>query len=95
MTSSVSRADVERAVAAASGRFRSHGGGVRLADVEDGRVVVGFTGACQGCPCRPQCLQATVVPIVTAAPGVVGVEAVGVRLDEEARERLRGFLDVS
>ncbi|MEW2443688.1 NifU family protein [Micromonospora marina] len=95
MTSPASRSDVELAVAAASGRFRTHGGGVRLVDVDDGRAVVGFTGACQGCPCRPQCLESTVVPIVSAAPGVVSVEAVGVRLDEETRQRLRNFLAVS
>ncbi len=77
---------------AASRRFRSHGGGVSVVGMSGDVARVSFHGMCTGCPCRAQCLEATVIPILTTVPGVRDVAATGVRLDPEARERLREFL---
>lgn len=85
-------AEVAAAVARASRRFRSHGGGVALRAVTDDAVEVAFTGFCTGCACRPQCLMATVEPVVLGVPGVRRVDAVGVRLDDQSRARLDAFL---
>ena len=84
--------DVADAVHAASARFRSHGGGLVLRAVDEDAVEVAFTGFCTGCACRPQCLVATVEPVVLGVPGVRRVAATGVRMDDDLRASVLTFL---
>ncbi len=85
-------AELDRAVARANARFRPHGGGIELLSVTDGRARIRFAGLCTGCACRAQCLLATAEPELRTVDGVTEVEAVGVRLDPDQRERLTAFL---
>jgi Fe-S cluster biogenesis protein NfuA len=69
--------------------MRAHAGGVELVDVSvDGAVSVRFAGKCTGCELRPLTLAGTVRPALLALDGVNRVMAVGVRISEEAEQRL-------
>lgn len=70
----------ERVLAAIEGEagdyVRSHGGEVRLVDVQDGEVLLDLQGACRGCPASAFTLQRRFeTDLRRLAPGVVRVRA--------------------
>ncbi len=67
-------AEIDRALRIA------HGGG--LEEVRPG--LVRFTGMCTACPTRPLCFEHSIRPLLG------DVDVVGMRISDEAKERLRG-----
>ena len=59
-----------------------HGGEVTLVSVEDGVAMLRFEGACRGCPLRPVTLLWQIRRPLLKIPGIVNVEAVGLRVTE-------------
>lgn len=88
------RTALAAAVADVSTRMRSHAGGVEVVSAaDDGRVELRFTGMCCGCPYKVLTWEATVEPALRAVPGVMHVDAPGVRVSDEARARLRAYVE--
>jgi Fe-S cluster biogenesis protein NfuA len=77
------------AVAALSELMGVHGGGLELVQLsQTGVAKVRFTGMCQGCIFRPLTMAATIRPILLQVESIVGVEADGARISDEALERI-------
>lgn len=73
-------------------RMRSHGGGIELTTVsETGHLSVCFTGMCCGCPYKALTWRGTVYPMLSQIEGVTIVDAPGIRISEEAEERLQRY----
>lgn len=87
----VDRAALDRRIYAASHLMAAHGGKLQLDDIsDDGVVRVRFMGLCTACPLRPLTFGRIVRPALADVDGVTAVEAVGVRMSEEAERRLLG-----
>jgi Fe-S cluster biogenesis protein NfuA len=85
----VDQDSIEARIHAVSHLMSAHGGRIELLSVSDaGKVRVRFRGLCTACALKPITLTAIVRPALMSIPGVEEVEAVGVHLSEEARERL-------
>ena len=59
-----------------------HAGEASLVSVEGGIVTLRFEGACRGCPLRPVTLLSLIRRPLLKIPGVLDVQAMGVRLTE-------------
>lgn len=55
-------------------RIRGHAGDVVVESVDDGRVTVGFLGACRGCPAQAFTFHAAVEPVLAKIAGVTHIE---------------------
>jgi Fe-S cluster biogenesis protein NfuA len=85
----VSRREIDQRVRLVSGLLSAHAGGIELEELApDGSVRVRFVGMCTGCPFKGLTLTATVQPMLREVQGVTRVEAIGVRLSDEAEKRL-------
>ena len=58
-----------------------HGGEISLVSVESGVVTLRFEGACRGCPLRPVTLLFLIRTTLLRVPGIVDVQALGLRLN--------------
>ena len=88
----IDKTDLDAVVHAVSLRLRSHGGGIELTAVSDtGDVSVRFTGMCCGCPYKALTWRGTVYPMLSQIVGVTTVDAPGIRISEEAEERLQRY----
>ena len=88
----IDKAELDNVVHDVSLRMRSHGGGIELTTVsEAGHLSVRFTGMCCGCPYKALTWRGTVYPMLTQIEGVTTVDAPGIRISEEAEERLQRF----
>lgn len=86
---SVCSAALDARVAAINVLMRAHAGAIELLEVtEEGEVTVRFVGKCTGCELRPVTMISTVQPGLLAVPGVRRVAVLGVRMSEEAEERM-------
>jgi len=86
---SICRQALEDRIVEINGLMRAHAGAIELLDVsEDGEVRVRLVGKCTGCELRPVTLAATIRPGLLAVKGVARVTAMGVRVSEEAEQRL-------
>lgn len=66
----------------------AHGGHIALVSADrTGRVKVRFGGLCTACPLRPITLMGIIEPRLLEVEGVAAVEAVGVRISDEAEGR--------
>lgn len=81
---------VERQLAHARGRLRSHGGDVRCVMADDGHVEVEFEGACRGCPAIAFTFGLVVEPELQQLSGIRTVSAPQVQVSAAALERIRG-----
>jgi Fe-S cluster biogenesis protein NfuA len=71
----------------------AHAGGIELVELTaDGTARVRFTGMCTGCPGRPLTTAVTVRPLLLALEGVNAVEIEGMRISQEAQDRIAGAL---
>lgn len=69
--------------------MRAHAGAIELLDVtEAGVVTVRFAGKCTGCELRPVTMVSAVRPGLLAVAGVQRVVVLGVRISEEAEQRV-------
>jgi Fe-S cluster biogenesis protein NfuA len=70
--------------------IRAHAGGIELVDANDqsGVVTIRYTGMCMGCELRPVTTEGSVRPALLAVAGVTDVRVNGMRVSEEAAERL-------
>ncbi len=67
-----------------------HGGGVVLEGVSPaGKVRLSFTGMCSHCSLRPVTMAAILRPALESLDGVTAVEIAGLKISEEAEQRLR------
>lgn len=89
----ISRSDLDIVIGNVNTRMQSHGGGIELTSVTDnGHVSVRFTGMCCGCPYKALTWRGTVRPMLEKVRDVTGLEAPGVRISEEAEQRLRRYV---
>jgi Fe-S cluster biogenesis protein NfuA len=80
---------LETGVAAVSSLLRMHGGAIELVDASpEGEVRVRFLGMCTACPLQPVTVAATVRRVLMGVEGVTRVDALGVRISEQAERRL-------
>jgi Fe-S cluster biogenesis protein NfuA len=85
----ISRSAVETRVSQLSQLIKAHAGGLVLEDITpQGVVRVRFTGMCAGCENRPVTAIGSIRPALMDIDGVQRVEIVGVRISEEAEERI-------
>jgi Fe-S cluster biogenesis protein NfuA len=92
----VDRAELDARIEQVNQLMKTHAGAIELADVSpSGVVTVRFVAMCQGCPFRAVTLLGTIVPAILELPGVTDVHALGVRVSEEAAERLRAAMGES
>lgn len=85
----VSVDQVEHRVAQLDRLIKAHAGGLVLEHVsEQGVVRVRFTGMCAGCENRAVTMIGSVRPALMDVDGVQRVDVVGVRISEEAEERI-------
>lgn len=86
-------APLDEAVVRVNTAMRTHGGGIEVVAAGEGcgDVEVRFTGMCCGCPWKALTWTATVEPALRAVPGVRTVSASGVRISEEAADRLAAY----
>jgi len=83
------RREVEMRLAEVNALMRAHAGGMELVEVgADGSVSLRFAGKCTGCELRPVTMASIVRPALLAVEGVKQVTAAGVRISEEAEQRL-------
>lgn len=83
-------ASAEFALVDARRRLRSHGGDLRVVDVDDdGAVEVEFTGACRGCPALAFTFVAVVEPTLLAVDGVSSVTTRQGRFSRHVADRVR------
>jgi Fe-S cluster biogenesis protein NfuA len=69
--------------------MQSHAGAIELIDVsESGDVTIKFTGMCQGCRFRPMTLYGLIVPALREIPGIGRIDVRGLRLSDEAVQRM-------
>lgn len=69
--------------------IRSHAGGLKIEKVlEDGEVVVRYTGMCTGCDYRSVTTAGTVEPALLDVPGVTRVRVVGAQVSDMAALRI-------
>ena len=88
----IDRAELDTAIHNVNLRMRSHGGGIELTSMtEDGDVSVRFTGMCCGCPYKALTWRGTVQPMLRSVEAVTGLSAPGVRISEEAEDRLMRY----
>ena len=88
----IDKTDLDSVVHDVSLRLRSHGGGIELTAVNEvGDVSVRFTGMCCGCPYKALTWRGTVHPMLSRIDGVTSVDAPGIRISEEAEERLQRY----
>lgn len=91
----VDPAALDDAIVWVNGRLRMHGGGIELVTIDDqtdGAVVhVRFTGMCTACAWKTLTWFGTVKDAIEAVPGVVGVQAPGTRVSEQAEARFRAM----
>jgi Fe-S cluster biogenesis protein NfuA len=86
---SVCGVELEARVAEINVLMRAHAGAIELLEVtEEGDVTVRFVGKCTGCELRPVTTIGTVRPGLLAVAGVRRVAVLGVRMSEEAEERM-------
>jgi Fe-S cluster biogenesis protein NfuA len=86
---SICRQALEDRIMEINALMRAHAGAIELLEVsEDGEVCVRLVGKCTGCELRPVTLAATIRPGLLAVEGVARVTATGVRVSEEAEQRL-------
>jgi Fe-S cluster biogenesis protein NfuA len=90
---SVSREALEARVTEINALMRAHAGAIELMEVtEAGTVTVRFVGKCTGCELRPVTMVSTVRPGLLAVAEVRGVRVLGVRISEEAEQRMADSL---
>jgi Fe-S cluster biogenesis protein NfuA len=83
-------ADADAALTEARRRIRSHGGDLRLVEVDhDGAAEVEFTGACRGCPALAFTFLAVVEPTLLAVDGVSSVTTRQGRFSRHVADRVR------
>jgi Fe-S cluster biogenesis protein NfuA len=80
---------LDRTISRLNAHLRAHAGGVEVTSVVADRVQLRFTGMCCGCPFKALTWRATVKPAMLELDGVLNVDAPGVRISDEAEERLR------
>lgn len=68
-----------------------HGGEVSLISIGDGVVTLRFEGACRACPLRPVTLLWQIRRPLLKIPGVINVQAIGLRVTEST---LRAFSQI-
>jgi Fe-S cluster biogenesis protein NfuA len=86
---SICRQALEDRIAEINALMRAHAGAIELLDVsEGGEVRVRLVGKCTGCELRPVTLASIIRPGLLAVEGVARVTATGVRVSEEAEQRL-------
>lgn len=69
---------VERALSEVRPQLQSHGGDVRLVDVNDDVVRLQMEGSCHGCPSSAQTMKSTIEQaILAAAPDAAAIEVDG------------------
>lgn len=68
--------------------MRAHRGGVEVVSSDGGQASVRFQGMCTGCTYRPICAETMVRPALTEVEGVVDVNIIGIRVNEENRRDL-------
>ena len=92
----VSREALEARLAEINVLMRAHAGAIELLDVtEAGVVTVRFVGKCTGCELRPVTTISTVRPALLAVAGIERVVVLGVRMSEEAEERMAQSLSAA
>jgi Fe-S cluster biogenesis protein NfuA len=83
---------VRQALRRAEGYLRSHGGTVELRGIDQAGVVeVKFGGMCLGCPARPVTVMSVIRRCLAELDFVSDVQAVGVAISSETRQRLEGI----
>jgi Fe-S cluster biogenesis protein NfuA len=86
---SICREALEARIGEINALMRAHAGGVELHEVTaDGTVSLRFAGKCTGCELRPLTMAGAVRPALLALDGVNRVTAIGVRISDEAEQRL-------
>jgi Fe-S cluster biogenesis protein NfuA len=93
---SVNREALEARLAEINVLMRAHAGAIELLDVtEAGVVTVRFVGKCTGCELRPVTTISTVRPGLLAVAGIERVIVLGVRMSEEAEQRMAQSLSAA
>jgi Fe-S cluster biogenesis protein NfuA len=83
-------AEADLALTEARRRIRSHGGDLRLVEVDhDGAAEVEFIGACRGCPALAFTFVAVVEPTLLAVDGVSSVTTRQGRFSRHVADRVR------
>lgn len=96
LTGKLFQKEVVERVRVVSRILSGHAGGIELAALSpDGVATIRFLGACAGCPLRPVTLACTIRPAMEGLEGVRTVDAVGVRLSDEASKRVSLYAQAS